>query len=568
MEKPARAEEGPPVSPSAAPPGATDTAGPGAPSPVSPYSRRRIGLITLGLMLGTFLSALDQTIVATSMATIADDLKGVDAQAWVSTAYLVTLSMTTPLYGKLSDVYGRKPLFLGATSVFLLGSVACSFAGSVYQLAVYRGVQGLGAGGLVITGLMIIADTVPAEARPRYQGAFMSVYGLSSVVGPLLGGFFSGRGSILGVTGWRWVFLVNVPTGVVSLVLVAVAFKGSRSGGRQRVDWWGAAILPFAVVPVLIVAEHGGSWGWLSARSAGCYALGAVALVAFLLVERAMKLEALIPLRLFGIPAFRTTMVTAALSGVGMYGGIVLVPQYLQIVRGQSPTEAGLMTIPLMVGMMAAAVFSGGAVSRTGRYKGLTVAGMVLTVAGLALFATVDVRTPLWQPVVYMVVFGVGLGNCLQTLTVAAQNCVPREAMGLSTSLVTFFRQIGGSLGLAALMSVLFRPLAGNIHDAFVKAARTREFLAALNDPAVRSAPENAPFFSAVKGGGAGQGALSDMSFLQRLDPRLAGPFKEGFVTSISLSFLVAAGVAALGFVAAALLVEKRAPHTGSADPE
>ncbi|WP_372405749.1 MDR family MFS transporter [Streptomyces luteireticuli] len=558
MENPAQAEEGTPASPS--PP-----TNPAAPSPVSPYTQRQVLLITLGLMLGTFLSALDQTIVATSMATIANDLKGVDAQAWASTAYLVTVSMTTPLYGKLSDIYGRKSLFLGATSVFLVGSVACSFAGSMYQLAVYRGVQGLGAGGLVITGLMIIADTVPAAARPKYQGAFMSVYGLSSVVGPLLGGFFSGQGSILGVTGWRWVFLVNVPTGLVSLLLVAVVFKGSRSRGRQRVDWWGTALLPFAVVPVLIVAEHGGNWGWLSSRSLACYGLGAVALIAFLMVERAMKLEALIPLKLFGLPAFRTTMVTAALSGVGMYGGIVLVPQYLQIVRGQSPTEAGLMTIPLMVGMMAAAVFTGGAVSRTGRYKGLTVAGMALTVAGLALFATVDVHTPLWQPVLYMVVFGIGLGNCLQTLTVSAQNCVPEEAMGLSTSLVTFFRQIGGSLGLAALMSVLFRPLAGNIHDAFVKARHTPEFAAALNDPAVRSAPENAPFFTALKGD-VGQGALTDMSFLHRLDPRLAGPFKEGFVTSLALSFLVAACVAALGCVAAALLVEKRAPHTQTSE--
>lgn len=519
-------------------------------------SQRQIVFIIGGLMLSMFLSSLDQTIVSTSMRTIADDLKGLDVQAWVSTAYLVALSVTTPLYGKLSDIYGRKPFFVAAISIFIVGSVACAFAGSMYQLALFRGVQGLGAGGLVTLGLTIIADIAAPQDRPKYQGWFLAVYGTSSVLGPLLGGLLSGQDTIFGVTGWRWVFLVNAPTGLLALVIVSVVLKLPHQRNKQRVDWWGAAILPLCVVPVLVVAEQGDAWGWLSPRSIACYALGAVALIVFLLVERAMKTAALVPLKLFSIPTFRMSMVTAALVGVGMFGGIVLVPQYLQIVRGASPTEAGLMTLPLMVGIMIGSFVSGGGIARSGHYKIFIVIGAALTAIGLGLFHTVGIDTPLWQPMIYMVLFGMGLGNCIQTLTAAAQNAVPVQAMGLGTALVTFFRQIGGSLGVAALLSVLFHTVGGNVQDHFGTARQDPDFMAAVKDPAVRSDPDNAPFFKVMDHGGDSGGMFSDSSFLQHLDPRLARPFQEGFLESVNLVFLIAGCVLLLGFVAAVFLKE------------
>ncbi|MFC9242951.1 MDR family MFS transporter [Streptomyces sp. NPDC057136] len=530
------------------PPSADDT-------PRPDITPRQIRLIIAGLMLSMFLSSLDQTIVSTSMRTIADDLQGLDVQAWVSTAYLVALAVTTPLYGKLSDIYGRKPFFIGAISVFIVGSIACAYADSMYQLAAFRGLQGVGAGGLVTLGLTIIADIVPPRDRPKYQGAFFAVWGTSSVLGPLLGGLLSGQSEILGITGWRWVFLVNAPTGILALIVVSKVLKLPHQRSEHRIDWWGAALLPLCVVPVLVVAEQGDDWGWDSIRSIACYVLGGVSLIAFLLIERRMKHEALIPLRLFTIPTFRMSMVTAALVGVGMFGGIVLAPQYLQIARGASPTEAGLMTLPLMLGIMIGSIISGGGIARSGRYKIFTVVGAALTAIGLGLFYTVEVDTPLWQPLLFMGIFGLGLGNCMQTLTAAAQNAVPVRAMGLGTALVTFFRQIGGSLGVAALLSVLFHTVGGNITDSFKAARHDPDFLAAMQDPAVHTDPDNAPFFKALDTGDTGH-LLSDSSFLEHLDPRLARPFRAGFTESIDLVFLIAACVLVLGFVAALMIKE------------
>ncbi|GAA3007790.1 MFS transporter [Actinokineospora diospyrosa] len=532
--------------------------------PGAGLTHRQILVIMSGLMLGMFLAALDQTIVGTSIRTIADDLNGLSLQAWATTAYLITSTVSTPLYGKLSDIYGRKPFFLTAISLFIIGSLACTLATTMYELAAYRAFQGLGAGGLMSLALTIIADIVPPRERAKYQGFFLAVFGTSSVLGPVIGGFFAGQGEILGITGWRWVFLVNVPIGIIALFVVMKVLNVPHERHDHRIDYFGAVFLSVTVVPLLIVAEQGREWGWDSQRSLICYGIGFVGLIAFLLVERAMKDEALIPLRLFRTSTFAMTIIAGTILGIGMFGGITMVPQYLQIVRGFTPTEAGLMMVPLMLGIMFASVVSGQLTSKTGRYKAFPIIGSLLLVAGLLLFHTVDVDTEMWQPIVYMVVFGLGLGFCMQTLTVAAQNAVEMRDMGVATAAITFFRQLGGTLGVAVFLSLLFSTVADNIASAFRAAASSPQFQAALSDPDVRSNPVNAPVFDALRGGGGG-GVLQDSSFLQQIDPRLARPFQEGFVESIQLVFLVGAGVMVLAFLVSLFI--KEIPLRSGASP-
>ncbi|SDC87541.1 MFS transporter [Actinokineospora iranica] len=521
----------------------------------SGLTHRQILVILSGLMLGMFLAALDQTIIGTSIRTIADDLNGLSLQAWATTAYLITSTITTPLYGKLSDIYGRKPFFITAITIFIVGSLACTLATSMYELAAYRALQGLGAGGLMSLALTIIADIVPPRRRAKYQGYFLAVFGTSSVLGPVIGGFFAGHGEILGITGWRWVFLVNVPIGVIALFVVTKVLNIPHQRHDHRIDYFGAVFLSVTVVPLLIVAEQGHEWGWGSALALACYGTGFVGLISFLLVERAMKDEALIPLRLFRTSTFAMTIIAGTILGVGMFGGISMVPQYLQIVRGMTPTDAGLMMVPMMLGIMIASVTSGQITSRTGHYKVFPVIGSALLVTGLLLFHTVGVGSPLWQPIVYMTVFGLGLGNCMQTLTVAAQNAVPFRDMGVATASATFFRQLGGTLGVAVFLSLLFSTVADNISSAFRAAAANPEFQAAIADPAVRANPVNQPVFAALEGGGGGA-VLQDSSFLLKVDPRLALPFQQGFVESIQLVFLVGAGVMSLAFVVSLFIKE------------
>ncbi|TCO58498.1 MFS transporter [Actinocrispum wychmicini] len=519
-------------------------------------SHRQILVILSGLMLGMFLAALDQTIVGTSIRTIADNLKGLDLQAWATTAYLITSTIATPIYGKLSDIYGRKPFYLLAITLFIVGSLACTFSQTMYQLAAFRALQGLGAGGLMSLAFTIIADIVSPRERAKYQGYFMAVFGTSSVLGPVLGGYLAGQTTIWFTDGWRWVFLVNVPIGIIALFVVARVLNVPHERHDHKIDWWGAVTLVVGVVPLLLVAEQGREWGWGSDKALLCYGIGAVGLVLFCLVEAKMKDAALIPLRLFRNSTFSMVIVAGVILGVGMFGGITMVPQYLQIVKGQTPTEAGLAMVPMMLGIMIAAAVSGQITSRTGRYKIFPIIGAVFLAGGMALFHTVGVDSPLWQPMVYMGVFGLGLGLSMQTLTIAAQNAAPQRDMGVSTASATFFRQMGGTLGVAVFLSVLFSTVGDNIKDAFTRIVPTPEFQAAINDPAVRADPNNAQVFQALQSGGGAGSALQDSSFLQRADPRLARPFLEGFTTSIQLVFLIALGVMVLAFVVSLFIKE------------
>jgi EmrB/QacA subfamily drug resistance transporter len=527
---------------------------PGTSSGDGSLTHRQILLVFSGLMLGMFLAALDQTIVATAIRTIADDLHGLDLQAWATTAYLITSTISTPLYGKLSDIYGRKPFFIGAITIFIVGSLACTFANSMYMLAAFRAFQGVGAGGLMSLALAIIADIVPPRERARYQGYFLAVFGTSSVLGPVIGGFLAGQSEILNIAGWRWVFLVNVPIGILALVVVTRVLRLPHTRHDHRIDWWGAITIAIGLVPLLIIAEQGQQWGWTSPRAWLCYGVGAVGLLLFLVVEHLMRDDALIPLRLFRIGVFSVTSSANLIIGMGMFGGLSVIPLYLQIVKGASPTKAGLLVLPLVLGIMLASVLSGQLTARTGRYKIFPVVGTLLMVAALVLLNTINVDTPLFRTDIWMFIFGLGLGGCMQTLVIAVQNAVPPRDMGVATASATFFRQMGGTLGTAVFLSILFSTVGGKIADAFGRLSHTASFQQAVTDPSVVNNPNNAPVIHLLRAGanalgGSGSSVLQDSSFIQKLDPRLARPFLEGFADAMHPVFLTAAAVVACAFL-------------------
>jgi EmrB/QacA subfamily drug resistance transporter len=528
---------------------------PARPAPGA-FTHRQILVIISGLMLALFLAALDQTIVATAMRTVADDLNGLSLQAWVTTAYLTTSTITTPLYGKLSDIYGRKPFFLVAISLFVLGSALCGTAGSMYQLAGYRAFQGLGAGGLFALALAIIGDIVSPRERARYQGYFLAVFGTSSVLGPVVGGFLAGQASLLGITGWRWIFYVNVPVGLVALAVVARVLDLPHTRRDHRIDWLGALLLVVGLVPLLAVAEQGRSWGWGSGRAALCYLVGVAGLACFVAAERRMGEEALLPLRFFRNRTFGVGSAIGVVIGMGMFGGLVCLPLYLQIVKGASPTKAGLLLVPATLGIMTGSLIVGQTVSRTGRYKIFPIVGSALLVVAMLLFSRVGADTPLWQASLVMALFGLGIGGNLQPLVLAVQNAMPPRDIGVATSSATFFRQIGGTLGTAVFLSILFSSVTDRIAESVRALAPSPGFQAALHDPAVLANPLNRAVADGLRTGQAGASVLQDSSFIQQVDPRLARPFQVGFSQAMDLVFLVAAAVVLAAFVLVRFLPE------------
>ncbi|MFT3860805.1 DHA2 family efflux MFS transporter permease subunit [Micropruina sp.] len=456
-------------------------------------SHRQITLVIYALMAGMFLSALDQTIVGTAIRTIGDDLQGLDQQAWVTTAYLIAATVTTPLYGKLSDQFGRRPLFIASISIFVLGSLLSSFATSMLGLAAFRAFQGLGAGGLMSLPLAIIGDMLAPRERAKYQGFFLATFGIASVIGPLIGGLFAGADSILWIAGWRWVFLVNVPVGAVALLMViAFLHLPHEPHGHPRIDWWGATLVVGTLAPLLLVAEQGREWGWGSVASIVCFAIGAVGLLAFILVERAMGSDAIIPLRLFRSSGFSFTTVLSVLVGFGMFGAMLTIPLYLQIVTGLTPTESGFATLPMMAGLMIASIASGQLVARTGKYGILPVTGTGTTAVGFGVLTFITVDRPLWFLMIAMFVIGLGLGQLMQTLTMAAQASAEARDIGVATSSATFFRQIGGTMGTAIMLSLLFSILPTNITNSLTDEQVLTDALDAALDPAVANDPANA----------------------------------------------------------------------------
>ena len=453
----------------------------------------QIMLVMYALMAGMFLSALDQTIVGTAIRTIGDELHGLDQQAWVTTAYLIAATVTTPLYGKLSDIFGRRPLFIISISLFVAGSFLSSFSTSMIMLAGFRAFQGLGAGGLMSLPLAIIGDMLAPRERAKYQGFFLATFGIASVIGPLVGGLFAGADQILFISGWRWVFLINVPVGVIALfMVVAFLHLPHHPRGRRHIDWWGAGLVVATLAPLLLVAEQGREWGWTSVPAMICYAIGVASLTAFILVERAMGPDAILPLRLFDNKSFSTATVLSILVGFGMFGAMLTLPLYLQIVLGFSPTESGFATLPMMAGIMLASVGTGQIVARTGRYGAFPKTGTATTAVGFFLLTLMTLDKPYWYLAIAMFVIGLGLGQLMQTLTMAVQAAVDAQDIGVATSSATFFRQIGGTLGTAIMLSLLFSILPTNISGSLTDEHTTWHALDAALNPKVAGDPANA----------------------------------------------------------------------------
>ncbi len=508
------------------------------------YSHRQILVILSGLILGMFLAALDQTVVSTSIYKIGQSLHGLTAQAWVTTAFLITSTIATPLYGKLSDMYGRKPFYLGAIAIFVVGSVACSFATSMYMLAGFRAFQGIGAGGLFTLALAITGDIIPPRQRAKYQGYFLAVFGTSSVLGPVVGGALAGQDTILGIAGWRWIFLLNVPIGILALFVINRVLQiDQEHSHRQALDIRGSLLLVVCLVPLLLVAEQGRDWGWGSVKSLLCFAVGLIALVLFVRTERAAGDTALLPARLFRVRAFSIGSAQSLIIGIGMFGGLTLLPLYLQLVKGNSPTRAGLLTLPLMVGLMSGSITSGQVTSRTGHYRIFPIVGSAALVAGMLMLWRLSADSSLVYAGLSMAVVGLGIGMNMQTVVLAMQNAVPPRDIGVSTSSATFFRQMGGTIGVAVYLSIVYSIVQDHIRSAYAAAAKSPAFIAAA-----QAHPDQ---IAKLRSGG--NSTLNDTSFLNHFDATLAHPFKEGFTSSLTIAFLVGAAVLVIAFVLAIL---------------
>jgi len=407
------------------------------------------GLIFSGLMLTMLLSSLDQTIVSTALPTIVGELHGIQHMAWVTTAYILAATIAMPVYGKIGDLIGRKTLFLSGIAIFLLGSLIAGAAQDMTWLIVGRAVQGLGGGGLMITSQAIIADLVPPRQRARYMAPIGAVFGLSAVAGPLLGGWFTDG------IGWRWAFWINLPVGLLAFAVCAVVLRLPKRAVTARLDYLGFVLMAAAVSCTVLVADWGGTeYAWTDPVLLGTAAGGIAAWVLFF-VREGRAAEPLIPLRLFRSRIFIiATLVGMIVIGVGMFAVIGYLPTYLQMVYGYSATESGLLLIPMVVGIMATAIPSGQAISRTGRYKIFPIIGTVLVGAAALLMSTLDVDSSVVLVCCYVAVLGAGIGMMMQTLVLAVQNDFPAAEVGTATSANNFFREIGATLGIAAVGAV------------------------------------------------------------------------------------------------------------------
>jgi EmrB/QacA subfamily drug resistance transporter len=423
-----------------------------------PFLGHRQILTVLGaLMLGMLLAALDQTIVSTALPTIVGDLGGLNHLSWVVTSYLLAATISTPLYGKLGDLFGRKPLFQLAIAIFLVGSMLSGLSQNMLELIAFRALQGLGAGGLMVSAQAIIGDVVPPRERGKYQGMMGGIFALASIAGPLLGGFLTDHAS------WRWIFYINVPLGALALVVTATALPATVRRVSHRIDWAGAALLAAGTSAVILLATWGGTqFGWLSVPIIALALAGVALLGAFMVLERRVA-EPIIPPRLFRSSVFNVAGAVGFVIGFAMFGAIVFLPLFLQLVDGASATSSGLNLLPLMVGLLAASIGSGQVISRLGRYKIFPVMGTALAAIAMMLLSTINPQTSRLLLSVYMVILGAGLGMVMQVLVLAVQNSAERRDLGVATSSATFLRSIGSSFGVAIFGAIFSSQLAVNL---------------------------------------------------------------------------------------------------------
>jgi EmrB/QacA subfamily drug resistance transporter len=414
----------------------------------------RVRLIFGALMLVLLLASLDQTIVSTALPTIVGDLGGLNHLSWVVTAYLLASTVASPVYGKAGDLYGRKRVLQFAIVVFLVGSALCGVAQSMPQLIAFRAVQGLGGGGLMVTALATVGDLVSPRQRGRYQGLFGGVFGVATVLGPLLGGWFVDNLS------WRWIFYVNLPLGIVALAVIATAFSPSRQVRRCSIDWLGAVVLGGALSAIVLFTSLGGTTlAWTSRPMLAMLAGAVVLSAAFPFVESRAE-EPILPLALFQNRTFRVTSAIGFVVGFALFGSVTFLPLYLQVVKGYSPTKSGLLMTPMMVGVLTTSVLSGNLITKFGRYRVFPIVGTAVAAVGLYLLSRLEADSPIGVAARDMVIVGFGLGLTMQVLVLAAQNSVDYRLLGVATSASTMSRQIGGTVGVAVFGAIFSNRLA------------------------------------------------------------------------------------------------------------
>ncbi len=499
-------------------------------------SHKQILVVMSGLMVGMFLSALDQSIVGTALPRITSELGGLDRLSWVVTAYLLTATASTPLWGKISDLYGRRLLFQVAIVTFLVGSLLAGFSQNIDQLIAFRAVQGLGGGGLMALAMATIGDVVPPRERGRYQGYFAAVFGTSSVLGPVLGGWFADG------PGWQWIFFVNIPLGLAALVVTSAALKMPHVRRDHSIDYLGAATVVASVSSFLLyTAWAGPELGWSSGTGLGLLGAGAVLAVVFVLVELRAT-EPIIPMRLFSSSIFSIANAFGFLIGVAMFGSMIFLPVYLQVVDGMTPTRSGLAMLPMVVGIFTTSITAGQLMSRNGRYRHFPILGAAVVTAALIMLSTLDNATPYWFTGLSMFVMGLGLGLTMQVLIVVVQNSVDRSDMGVATSSVTFFRQMGGSFGTALFGAILSSRLAVHLADATA---------------GVPAAQRGTTDLDAV---------ANNVELIKALPEPLHGLVTEAFSLSLQDTFLAAVPLTLVALAVALFL--KEVPLTGRAEPQ
>lgn len=471
-----------------------------------------------GLLLVMLLAALDSTIVATALPTIVGEFGGLAHISWVVTAYLLAQTIVTPVYGKLGDLYGRKRVLQVAIVIFLIGSALCGLSQSMSHLIIFRAVQGLGGGGLMVTTQAVVADVVPPRARGRYQGIFGAAFGFASIAGPLVGGYFTTHWT------WRWIFYINLPVGIIALVVLAATLPAQSSYARHAIDYFGAAVLALTLASLVLVTDLGGTvYEWSSPVMIGLIVLAVGGLIAFVVVERRAR-EPILPLQLFRTRDVWVTSVVGLIVGFALIGSVTYLPVFLQIVKGLSPTESGLRMVPLMAGTLVTSILVGQLVSRTGKYKLFPIIGTAIVAISLLLISRMTAETSTLGASLYMLLLGLGLGFVMQVLIIAVQNAVDYRDLGVATSNAILFRFIGGSLGTALLGAVLATQLHANVQQL-------------IPGPAALD--------------------LISPQALAGFSPSVRGAYIEAFVASLSTVFLVAAIIAFFGLLVALLLPER-----------